>query len=399
MNNISSIGKRCCGCRACAQSCSVGAIVFREDTEGFMQPVVNDDLCIDCGKCLKVCAVNNVPVFDGEQTGYAAKTLNTNDLLHSSSGGVFYAMARYILNAGGVVCGCGTDEDLMPRHYIASDLKGAERMRGSKYVQSDMNDVYTQVKQYLKRGIKVLFTGVPCQVAGLRNFLGVEYHNLYCVDIICHGVPSRKLYYSYLQWIKIKWGGTLSYDFRSKKRHQWSLTLEASTQTANGRVKEHIKIASLDPYYYNFLQGNTYRESCYTCPYAQSQRCGDITLGDFWGIEKTHPELFDINGVSCILVNSLKGREFWAQISSSIKSTRVDVCDIVNYNGNLRAPTRRPPIRDTIYKRIDKDGFAAIPYDLPRWNRFVDTVKNYIPNRWRNWMKVLLRPILRFVRD
>lgn len=207
MNNISTIGKRCCGCRACAQSCGVKAISFYEDAEGFMQPYVDEGRCVDCGKCLKACPVNIVSVFDYPRKGYAAKTKNEDDLRNCSSGGLFYAMAKTFIQAGGVVCGCGNDENLMPKHFIATTLEDAKKMRGSKYVQSDMNDIYTQVKFHLKDGIKVLFTGVPCQIAGLRNYLGVDYRNLYCVDIICHGVPSRKLYKTYLQWVAERCGG------------------------------------------------------------------------------------------------------------------------------------------------------------------------------------------------
>lgn len=207
MNSISEIGKACCGCRACAQSCGVHAIHFTEDTEGFMQPLVDEATCISCGKCLKVCPVKEVRVFTDEQKGYAAKIKNTGELGKSSSGGLFYAMGKYILESGGIVCGCTVDKNLMPHHVIAKTLDEVKTMRGSKYVQSDINDVYTQIKGYLKQGLKVLFSGVPCQVAGLRNFLALDYPNLVCVDIICHGVPSRKLYASYLKWLGSKWGG------------------------------------------------------------------------------------------------------------------------------------------------------------------------------------------------
>ena len=392
MNNISTIGNRCCGCRACSQSCGVKAISFYEDAEGFMQPTVDDALCVECGKCLKACPVNTVNVFENPKTGYAAKAKDKDDLRQGSSGGLFYAMAKTIIQAGGVVFGCGNDENLMPRHFIATSLEYAKKMRGSKYVQSDMNDIYTQVKCHLKNGVKVLFIGVPCQVAGLRNYLGKDYPNLYCVDIICHGVPSRKLYASYLQWLEKKWGGKVTQiEFRSKKRHEWSLTLNVHTKKDNGGVKEHLMIGSLDPFYHNFLQGNTYRESCYTCAYSQEKRAGDITIGDFWGVENTHPELFDIRGLSCALVNSNRGHELWNMISPEIDFEEVNPSDIINYNGNLREPTKRPEVRDKIYKIVEGKGFDAIPYDLSLKSKIVDSIKNIIPNRYRYAIKKIVR--------
>lgn len=386
MDNISIIRKHCCGCRACEQSCPSKAITFLEDEEGFLQPFVNQESCVNCGKCLRVCPIHTVNVSQDEQRGYAARTLSDIDLKECSSGGLFYEMARFVLNRGGVVCGCGIDESLMPHHVIASSLEEAKQLRGSKYVESDIGRIYTQVRDCLNRNVTVLFTGVPCQVAGLKNFLAKEYTNLYCVDIICHGVPSRKLYAAYLNWLTIKYGKLDSVDFRSKKRHQWSLTLCIKTKN-----KEYVKIASLDPYYYNFLEGNTYRESCYTCPYSQSYRTGDITIGDFWGIEKTHPELFDIRGVSCALVNNEKGQRLWTGIESWIDATEVGLSDIINYNGNLRTPTVRKSIRDDIYKTLNENGVESIPYGLPLKSRIIDSLKNYIPNKWRYKMKLLLK--------
>lgn len=399
MNNISEIGKACCGCRACAQSCSLQAIRFEEDLEGFMQPLVDEGVCVGCGKCLKACPVNIINVYKYEQQGYAAKIRNVVDLSKSASGGVFYALAKLTLELGGVVCGCSVDVNLMPHHVIAKTLDEVKSMRGSKYVQSNMNDIYAQVKEYLKQGVRVLFTGVPCQVAGLRNFLGIDYDNLICIDIICHGVPSRKMYCEYLRWLETKWNGKiLSYAFRSKKRHQWSLTLEAKIRKNNGKIVYLHKMASLDPYYYNFLKGNIYRESCYICSYSQQNRPGDITIGDFWGIEHTHPELFDINGVSCVLINSPKGDRFWGKLSEVIEMNKVAIDDIVNYNGNLRTPTKRPIERDDIYRLLTVGGFEAIPYNLSWRSKFIDEIKNCIPNKWRFFIKPYILPLLSMVR-
>lgn len=394
MSNIAEIGKRCSGCRGCEQACAVDAIRFEADAEGFMQPVVDADKCIDCGKCLKVCPIHNVRVFDQEQKGYAARTSSREDIKTCSSGGLFYAFAKNIIENGGVVCGCAVGEDLMPVHRCATTLDEVQSMRGSKYVQSNMDGIFAQVKTYLQEGREVLFTGVPCQVAGLRNFLMKDYANLFCVDIICHGVPSRKLYAEYLKWFGQKHGGVvMNYEFRSKRKHQWSLTLHADVKKANGKMVQVEQMASLDPFYHNFLASTTYRESCYTCSYSQSKRPGDITLGDFWGVEQTHPELFDIEGVSCVLVNSSKGVLLWERMKRYLKSQEVKTADIINYNGNLRAASHRPEVRDRIYAIVGEKGFGSIPYDFSKKAQFIDTIKDMIPNEYRSGLKMLLKKV------
>ncbi len=395
MNNISVIGKKCCGCRGCEQTCPTNAITFKHDDEGFMQPSIDETLCISCGKCLNKCPIQHVTVFKEHQLGYAAKATQKSDLLAASSGGVFYELAKEIINGSGHVCGCSTGNDLMPMHIIVSSLDGLKGMRGSKYVQSNTNNVYSQIKNLLINEKSVLFSGTPCQVAGLRNFLGKEYENLYCVDIICHGVPSRKLYCKYLEWLSKKTSGrVVCYDFRDKRRHQWSLTLSARIETSNGKFKDYTKIASLDPYYFNFLRGTIYRESCYTCPYSQSQRSGDVTIGDFWGIEKSHPELFDINGVSCVLINSAKGKRLWGSVTS-IEKHEVPIESIISFNGNLRHPTKRPAYRDSIYKDVNTLGISAIRHDITTKEYLIDSIKNHIPNKIRYKCKMILRQISR----
>ena len=394
MSNIAEIGKRCSGCRGCEQACAVGAIRFDADAEGFMQPIVDADKCIDCGKCLKVCPIHNVRVFEDEQKGYAARTANAEDIKTCSSGGLFYAFAKNIIDNGGVVCGCAVGEDLMPVHRCVTTLDEVQSMRGSKYVQSNMEGIFAQVKAYLQEGREVLFTGVPCQVAGLRNFLMKDYANLFCVDIICHGVPSRKLYAEYLKWFGQKHGGVVTnYEFRSKRKHQWSLTLHADVKKANGKMKKVEQMASLDPFYHNFLASTTYRESCYTCPYSQSKRPGDITLGDFWGVEQTHPELFDIEGVSCALVNSKKGELLWTRMSHLLKHHQVKTEDIINFNGNLRTASHRPEVRDRIYAIVEKNGFEAMPCDLSKKAQIIDSIKDMIPNKYRSGLKMLVKKV------
>lgn len=396
MGNISKIGTNCCGCRACGQICPVTAIAFQSDTEGFIQPHIDSTICINCGKCLKICPIENPNVFDqAQQIGYAAKITAKNHLAHSSSGGIFYALAKTTIDNGGFVCGCGTDHDFMPVHRMISDLKEIRNLQGSKYVQSDMNTIFTQTRERLEEGSSVLFSGTPCQIAGLRNFLGKDYPQLYCIDLICHGVPSRKLYAAYLEWLgKNRGGKVIRHEFRNKQRHKWSLTMRADIEMHGGKVKKLIRMASLDPYYHNFLQGTTYRESCYKCPYAQPKRTGDLTIGDFWGVEKTHPHLYDINGVSCVLINTNKGKLLWSKATPLISSEQVTIEAIIKFNGNLQYPTKRPALRDQIYKRLNRGGgFDAVPYDISTSDYAIDTIKNFIPNILRQKIKIWINRI------
>lgn len=392
MNNISIIGTGCSGCRACEQICPKNAISFHPDLEGFLQPHINEKLCINCGKCLSSCPINNIFIFKTHQKAFAAK-INDKFLLQSStSGGIFSALAIYHINNGGLVCGCATDEELMPYHTIIDNVNDLSLLRGSKYVQSNIGGIFKKVKNVLDSDRPVLFSGVPCQVAGLRNYLGRDYENLFCVDIICHGVPSRELYKRYLQWLGEKYSGkVVKYDFRNKRKHQWSLTLHCEIRKENSKIVEINKMASLDPYYYNFLQGTTYRESCYKCPYSQSHRAGDITLGDFWGIEDEYPQLFDINGVSAVIVNSNKGSTLLNKLHNEISVTEVSLNSIIVHNGNLQNPTRRPDLRSVIYRRMIDTGFAGIPYNISRKNHVIDNIKDLIPNKYRYFMKKNLR--------
>lgn len=390
-DNISCIGIKCCGCEACGQICPTGAISFKCDTEGFDFPEIDEDKCISCGRCLKVCPINIPFFFEEKQIGYAAKIASPKEQSLSASGGIFFAVAKNVISSGGIVCGCVLDDDLMPRHVMSADLAIIEKMRGSKYVESSVRGFFACVRKQLEEQRYVFFSGTPCQVAGLRRFLGKRYDNLICADIICHGVPSRKLFKLYIDWLSDKYHGKIiDYSFRDKRIHRWSLTRCVSVSFGR-RIKYYSLMASLDPYYYNYLQGNTYRESCYECPYARSQRAGDISLGDFWGVEKSYPKMFDINGVSSVLVNSNSGALLVNMLIDKglIVGEEVEPDSIVSNNGNLREATARPEIRNVIYKTINGGGFGKIPYDIGRKSYAEDSIKNRIPNKIRQRFKRL----------
>lgn len=392
MTVLDKLGQECCGCQGCAQSCPKDAITFRENDEGFLYPVISE-ACVNCGKCVTLCPIIEKPELSAPIEGYAAYLADRSSLRNSSSGGIFVAVAEHILSLGGAVFGCGEETPGHPMHMVVRSRKELPILQGSKYTQSDMTGVYKQVKALLEENIPVLFTGTPCQVAGLIKLTGRK-ENLYTADIICHGVPSRKLYNAYLSWLEKTTGSKVkSFLFRSKEKHDWSLTYRVALEQ-NGRTRTQEKIATLSPYYSHFLKGMTYRESCYVCPYAQSNRPGDLTLGDFWGIERVLPEFYNPDGMSAVLVNTPKGKDLWSAIFPNIVARSVDTGLIIQNNGQLKAPTKRSPARDNIYKMLNVGGYEAVSTAYQSKKEIlIDTVKDFIPNRVRQNMKNLLKRV------
>lgn len=316
-----------------------------------MYPQIEESSCTDCGACIRHC-----PIMSEVETGknpeiYASKFNDTDTILKSASGGIFMALASYVLDKNGVIFGCAYDENLVAKHIAVENKDDLKRLQSSKYVQSDTQGIYSEVKNALKNGRYVLFSGTGCQVAGLKAFLGKSYEKLLTADIVCHGVPSPLLFEKYVEYKGKKLGGKLvEYNFRTKEKYGWDKYYKIS----DGR-KSKIENGSFDPYYNAFLVGKTLRESCYKCKFANVQRAGDITIGDYWGIQKIHPEFFDENGVSIVLVNSEKGKSVWREIAENITSIPSGLEKELVFNGNLSAPSQRPACRDTAYDGIDGD--------------------------------------------
>lgn len=390
---ISIISNRCCGCRACEQKCPKQAISCKESNEGFLYPVIDENKCTNCSLCLNTCPVASiVEEKDFSQQYYAVWAQDKQVLKNSSSGGVFYPLAESFIKRGGYVCGCINDENCLPKHILTNNAKDLLKMQGSKYVESYIGHIYLRVREKLNEGIEVLFTGTPCQVAGLYKFLEKPFANLTSIDIICHGVPSRLLFSEYLKWqAKVHKGKITDYRFRSKDKHDWSLTYKMTvSKTHKNKVVEHM--ASLDPYYYSFLQGITYRESCYTCKYSSMNRVSDITIGDFWGIEQLDSRLNNPNGVSAVIINTNKGEAVFSNIKYLFFYESVCADQIKKCNGNLIAPTKRPQERTMIYLNLREQGFARLAKkDLKHKRYFVEKIKDYIPNRIRQKIKKIIR--------
>ena len=305
MNNITQVKKDdCCGCTACYASCPTKAIAMQPDAvEGFLYPIVDESKCIDCGKCLKVC--KDVRPYQEPQKIYACWSKDNDLRARSSSGGIFSMLAEQVLAQGGVVCAVGYSDDCKEcLHKIIRTPEGLDDLRRAKFVQSKKYDVLQQVKELLKDGIQVLFCGTPCEVGGLRQFLGREYDNLITCDIICGCVSSPMVYRTYIDFLNNKYNAhAVSVNFKDKRKGWRGKAI--AVKFDNG--EEYYNSILDDDYCVSFHSRYNIRPSCFNCKYRSLQRGADITLGDFWAIEKYNETYDDNQGTSFVLVNTEKG--------------------------------------------------------------------------------------------
>lgn len=374
MENISIVKEKCVGCRSCEQICPKKCIDIKPNYEGFLYPSIKDDECIHCGLCIKACPTKNEFQHRNEPISVWGFKNKSEDIMQSASGGAADVATKTILNKDGVVYGAAYNEDLKVEHIEVNKLAEKYRLQSSKYVQSDINDCYTKAKIQLIKGKKVLFTGTPCQIAGLYSFLGKDYPNLITIDLICHGVPSPKLFEKYLEYQSDKLKEKIvSYNFRSKDKRGWGTQYLLKTKT-----KTKTKTLALDKYGKHFLDGDCYRECCYQCPYANTNRVGDITVGDFWGINKCHPEFFSSKGVSSVFVNTEKGNLLFSEMKNEAISLVSTLEEGLIKQGNLKRPTKRLEERNNFYLDIDNKNYVD---NLAIGFQFKERIKTFIPNK------------------
>lgn len=352
MDTINVVNKNdCCGCSSCSQKCPKNAIVMKENEEGFLYPTIDEKKCINCGLCIKVCPQLKACAEKKQQypKAYAVYNKNINELSKSSSGGMFSVLANYVLENDGIVIGAAYDDNNVVKHICIESKNELEKLRGSKYVQSDINNTYKIAEQKLKENKFVLFTGTPCQIAGIKAYLGKEYQNLILADIVCHGVPSPRLFKTYLNWLEQKYKSKIkSYNFRSKEKRGWGLT--AKIITKNGDIN-YIS-SEKDPYYDNFLECKTYRKSCYQCQYTSFIRESEITLADYWGILAVHPDFYSEKGVSLVIINNEKGEMLFKKLLDKIEYIETDLEKASVKNINLKRPSAEPEQRKRIYNGL-----------------------------------------------
>lgn len=362
----------CCGCGACANICPKGAIGLVPDDDGFLYPVIDHTRCVGCGLCQSVCGFQKMPPDRVPEKAYAAANQERETLLKSASGGVAAVLAQTVLQRGGVVVGCAMkrcEDVLQPMHIAVEKPEELVALQGSKYVQSYIGNTYTQVRDYLKQGREVFFVGTPCQVAGLRGFLGKQDHpGLLTADIICHGVPSAGFFQSYIAELERELKGTVQdYRFRDKSTG-WGLRAGVYYRDSWGKSRHRLLPVKAASYYALFLQGQTYRESCYSCPFATGARSGDITLGDYWGIGQVHPsylrenggELYEGEGISCVLVNTPRGEAALKQAEEHLTLLQSDVPKVQQGNDQLNHPSPRGEDRQTLLQLYREHGYRAV---------------------------------------
>lgn len=347
----------CTGCGGCLNVCPVNAISMKADEKGFLFPSVNKEICILCGACCKKCpALHTAQKFSKEIEIYAAYA--ADDIrAQSSSGGIFTALAKYAFSKSGAVAGAAWTDGWKVKHIVIRSENELDRLRRSKYLQSDTGDTFRQTKKLLDQQVFVLYSGCPCQIAGLYSYLGKEYDNLLTADIVCHGVPSPLALKKYLE--ELSAGKEIrDVNFRDKS-HGWGTP--SSVSFSDGT--KYFKGCNDDPYYIGFLNGITTRSSCSTCKYASPERIGDIALGDFWGVSEIDPKYNDNKGTSLVVVNTAKGKKCFNEIKPQLK-----LCEAVpkervieiskRRNGQFIAPRASHKNRERFFHLMNEENFS-----------------------------------------
>ncbi len=341
----------CCGCEACAQRCVHNAISMKRDKEGFLYPIIDPNKCTKCDICEKVCPVINQKLPSEPIKTYAAKNKDEIVRLQSSSGGIFTLLATKTINNRGVVFGAKFNEQWEVVHDSAETIDDLAKFRGSKYVQSRINDNYIKVEQFLKQGRQVLFSGTPCQIAGLKRYLIKEYQNLICVDIICHGVPSPMVWQKYKAQFELS--DTSSISFRDKS-NSWKSYEVVVSKDQKEVVRETV---GQNVYMKIFLSDLCLRPSCAICPAKDGKSKSDITIADFWGIQHIHPEFDDDKGCNLVLINSEKGIELFNSLDECDK-IESDFNTAIKYNHSYFKSVSEPKYRKYFFDNFDKYGFS-----------------------------------------
>lgn len=375
----------CCGCHACKNACPTQCIVMFEDKEGFWYPEIDKDRCVGCDICVKVC-----PGLKGREEpensipkAYAAINKDEKIRESSSSGGIFTLLAEHVLADGGIVFGAAFSEDCREVYHIPVERQDElYRLRGSKYVQSKIGETYRKAQKALETGQWVLFTGTPCQIEGLKAFLGRDYDGLLCVDIICHGVPSPKVWRKYVDFRETKSGSHTRRIFFRHKKYGWkiySVRFEFENHT------EYEQILSKDLFMRCFLADLCLRPSCYKCNFKTLNRVADITLADFWGIENILPDMNDDKGTSLVLIHSEKGACIFHALIDDMEYCEVNVENAITYNPAMIKSAALPQKRTDFMNDIMK-------------NKFSDVVRKYNGTTASLFFKRVIRKIKRVIK-
>ncbi len=373
--------ENCCGCSACYSVCPHYCITMRADHEGFLYPVTDTERCTQCGLCEKVCPVINQEKSK-EVAVYAAKSPDYESRKRSTSGGIFSLLAEDVLDKNGVVYGAMFNNRWEVIHGHIDRKDDLYCLRGSKYVQSNIGDCFREIKELLEKGKHVLFSGTPCQTSGLKLYLKRSYDNLLLVDVVCHGVPSPKVWKDYLLSLNKRDDEILNISFREKVNGWADALFTINDINGNSIISEPFRE---NIYMQGFMENIFLRPSCYKCPARNGRSRSDITLGDYWGVEKQHPNMADKDGVSLVIVNTEKGARIFGNIEiekelSSLKQATD------NRNLCILYDAKRTTDRDYFWKQYKQIGIDAIDKCLkhkkrPNLRRFCNKMLDKLKNR------------------
>lgn len=374
--------KNCCGCYACYNICPKQCIEMKSDNEGFWYPKINKEQCINCNLCEKVCPIiNPIERENSKKISYAAMNRNEQVRLDSSSGGIFSILAEDIIKNNGVVYGASFDKYFNVKHKRIVSITDIELLRGSKYVQSSIGDIYKQVKTDLENNKQVLFTGTPCQVEGLKSFLRKEHNNLITMDFICHGVPSPIVWEKYIEEKKNE-------NNKSKQiRNIYFRNKDIGWKLFSLKIifDKNIYINNLndDIFMKGFLQDVYLRPSCYQCKFKKLNRASDITVADFWGIENVLPKMDDDKGTSLVVIHSEKGKQLFDKLSDNMILSEINLNDGIKYNPSMVTSVR--------YNKKRKDFFA----ELNAGENLIDLIEKYTRLSFKQRVKCKIKSAIK----
>lgn len=401
----------CCGCAGCVQRCPKHCISMEEDVEGFLYPVVDESTCINCGLCEKVCPIINRPERLLVKEVLAVKNRNEVERMASSSGGTFIALAKETIRKGGVVFGAVFDEDWEVVHTYAEDIDGVRLMTGSKYLQSRIGNSFQDAESFLKGGREVLFTGTPCQVAGLHNYLRKDYPNLLSVDFLCHGVPSPGVWRKYLEETSghsarraaagknTVLSSSLNavpvitgIEFRDKTLNGWKkYSFVVRGESASKADENSVLLSDIhkkNPYMRGFLSNLYLRPSCYACKCKNGVSHSDLTIADFWGINRLMPDFDDDKGVSLVLVNTGRGKDAFEKLGMETRKSTLG--DVRRYNSGFKEHIEVHPKRKLFYESLRNEASVndAVKKALyvPKYRKLWHRLWNKLQKIKKRWM-------------
>lgn len=377
--------KKCCGCASCVQRCPKQCISLKEDAEGFLYPIVDKSVCIDCGLCEKVCPLLNVSEALMPIKVLAVKNRNEEERMYSSSGGVFFPLAKVIISKGGVVFGAVYDDNWEVVITHSESMEGVRLMMGSKYLQARVETAYQDAESFLKQGREVLFTGSPCQIAGLKRFLRKDYPNLLAVDFLCHGVPSPGVWRRYLRELTASFArratagkntvlslslntvpAIAGIEFRDKKMNGWKkysfVVRKKSVLKTDKNSVLLSDIHSENPFMRGFLSDIYLRPSCYECKCKNGVSHSDITIADFWGIDRLIPDFDDDKGVGLVLISSTKGLHYFNALPMEVRETTL--ADAKENNGGFKEYIVVHSRRSDFFRRLNRGASVTKAVEL-----------------------------------